>query len=575
MASLPLQPASACVTKRANLEDEVTLQAYELFDFTTTRGTRRTVQIERSRARDPQSVYRHLLDANAALPTWQAHAVAEIQQAIDGPAPPQLRYAARLGWRTDGKGFVLSDSCVGSSGRRRDILPPRRLLTARVRVHRRCGSLKHWQQQVAVPACSSTALMLAIAAAFAAPLIKPMRQPNFGLNLAGFSDEERALVLKVATSVAGIGTAGHLPAVQVGLFGPHISAQPNHDLLFAATNWSPWVKQTRQGLKQLLDCIHRITDGQNPRPSSTATPAPSEPSWRGIFFLGSEHPIAERAAALGITLDRESQARCIDIPLGGPAGLFDRPPSGQSRKQRRRGRQSQLAQLRSACICQHGSPLRPYLKFLIQRRKQLRKMVGRLQTEFLADASKLRRSERQLASRIALIYAGGSLAIEAKLVPWRRGRLRAALQRCLQAACDNLRSDRTSRRAIRRTLVRRLRSDAIVPAANGERFGPAEHVGFYREIDGRQQFTVAATAFRRWFASLAHCRAAVRWLHKCGRLELRDKSVIASSTSTEWAERTPRWPDGRVHRSFVFFWDDPGATTRRETANAAARVVNR
>jgi hypothetical protein len=46
----------------------------------------------------------------------------------------------------------------------------------------------------------------------AAPLIRITRQPNFGLILSGFSAEERAVALMVASSVAGIGADPGLEA---------------------------------------------------------------------------------------------------------------------------------------------------------------------------------------------------------------------------------------------------------------------------------------------------------------------------------------------------------------------------
>src|SRR5438270_11548460 len=103
------------IRKRGNIEDEATLEAFELFDFTTTAGGRRTIQVERARSRDAQHVYRQLLSSNAALPLGEFDAIAAVKQAIESPAPDVLRYAKRLGWRPGGGGFALSDGCIGSA----------------------------------------------------------------------------------------------------------------------------------------------------------------------------------------------------------------------------------------------------------------------------------------------------------------------------------------------------------------------------------------------------------------------------------------------------------------------------
>jgi hypothetical protein len=75
------------IRKRGNIEDEATLEAFELFDFTTTSGGRRTIQVERARSRDAQHVYRQLLSSNAALSLCEFDAIAAVRQAIENRRP--------------------------------------------------------------------------------------------------------------------------------------------------------------------------------------------------------------------------------------------------------------------------------------------------------------------------------------------------------------------------------------------------------------------------------------------------------------------------------------------------------
>jgi hypothetical protein len=49
-----------------------------------------------------------------------------------------------------------------------------------------------------------------------------------------------------------------------------------------------------------------------------------------------------------------------------------------------------------------------------------------------------------------------------------------------------------------------------------------------------------------------------------------DRPVVPDSTSAEWAERTPRWPDGRVQKSFVFY-AIPRAATPAKANDAKQR----
>jgi hypothetical protein len=63
---------------------------------------------------------------------------------------------------------------------------------------------------------------------------------------------------------------------------------------------------------------------------------------------------------------------------------------------------------------------------------------------------------------------------------------------------------------------------------------------------------VHAKAFRGWFANRAERVAVLCWLLDAGHLCMGERRTTPSASSTAWAERTVRWPDGRVHRSYVF-----------------------
>lgn len=106
---------------------------------------------------------------------------------------------------------------------------------------------------------------------------------------------------------------------------------------------------------------------------------------------------------------------------------------------------------------------------------------------------------------------------------------------------------------IRRTLHDRLSFRSVVARKPNRPFGPDDHPGFYDVIDGRRRYTIHAKAFRRWFCNPAACAAALAWLHRSNLLATRDAPALRGGISCAWAERTPRWPDGRVQKSFIFF----------------------
>ena len=66
------------------------------------------------------------------------------------------------------------------------------------------GSLEGWQETVAKPARKSSCLRVAIAAAFAAPLLRPMAMDSFAINWFSTTSDGKTAMLFIAASVAGL-----------------------------------------------------------------------------------------------------------------------------------------------------------------------------------------------------------------------------------------------------------------------------------------------------------------------------------------------------------------------------------
>ena len=73
------------------------------------------------------------------------------------------------------------------------------------------GSLEGWQKTVAKPARKSSCLRVAIAAAFAAPLLRPMGMDSFAINWFSTTSDGKTAMLFIAASVAGLIGPGGLP----------------------------------------------------------------------------------------------------------------------------------------------------------------------------------------------------------------------------------------------------------------------------------------------------------------------------------------------------------------------------
>jgi hypothetical protein len=66
------------------------------------------------------------------------------------------------------------------------------------------------------------------------------------------------------------------------------------------------------------------------------------------------------------------------------------------------------------------------------------------------------------------------------------------------------------------------------------------------------QYTIHSTVFRSWFADRRQLRLALDWLERRRRLRPKVTEKALDKTSLDWAEQTPKWPNGRSVRSIVF-----------------------
>jgi putative DNA primase/helicase len=279
--------------------------------------------------------------------------------------------------------------------------------------------------------------------------------------------------------------------------------------------------------------------------------------WRGIFVSTAEHSFNAYAAFSGETRNDGEYARCLDVAatVKGKPTIFDQNPEGMDKRQARRWARNQLVKLRRACELQHGTALRPYLEFLVAQGSALHKKIRAYEQAFMKCAKRLKLDGAlaHAAKNFAVIFAGGSLAIEAGFLPSHEDALLDAIVSCFESAISDVRGHANALAVARRTLQNKLAGEEIIEKTPNARFGPMDHAGFFERDNGKVRVTVASAAFAKWFENRAERLAALRWLHDQGLLDMGTKRASPSLRTTEWAERQRRWPDGSNPRSFVFF----------------------
>ncbi len=552
----PIATPITQVKKVANAEDEGSGNSFEIFRFVKVNGRKGKVAVERDKARDVDYLYRLLLKKNAALPTDDDDAKSLIQEAINQDPKRYELHATHVGWRPNRAGFVLKGSIIGGSEALPRLKPPLWINDRQVGSLKNRGSLEEWRRLVAEPAAYSSRMMLLISAAFATPLLKVVRTPNFGVNLYGLSKVGKTTALLAATSVIGIGQERDLPNWNATSSAFLETARTFNDLLLAVNEVGLLSGKRGDAYGAIRERIYTFSEGADrARMSASSLASSGSSQWRGIFVSTAEYSFNDYAAFSGETRSEGEFARCLDVAAAvrGLPTVFDRHPE-QITKAAGRWSQRQLIKLRGACERQCGTALPIYIAYLVDQGRALRKNVRARQKIFLTRAKRLKLDGAldHAAKNFALIFAGGSLAIDAGILPWEKEALLEAIALCFEAAVFDIRGHVDALEAAKNHLRKRLSSGEVVQRTAGAIFGPDEHPAYFERRDKKIWFTVSSKAFAGWFDNRAQLIAILRWLYEQGLLDIGEKRMTSSVKSTDWAERQRRWPSRANPRSFTF-----------------------
>lgn len=542
------------VVKFANIEDAATGNSYEVFRFTKTLGRKGTVRIERDKARDSHVLLAALARRNAVLPSDDKEAGRLMENAIRSEPLHHRLHVPRLGWLPGRKGFALRRGVLGAPDSIQALRPPLSCNDMQVGTFKVSGTLEQWQQKVALPATYSTRLMLVMAAAFAAPLLKVSGLQNFGVNVFGRSKVGKTTALLVGASAIGIGAERDLPNWNATSNAFLETARGFNDLLLPVNEVGLLAGKRRDAYGPIRERIYAFSEGRDRARLSSSTMASNwrTSSWQGIFISTSEYSFNDYAAFSGETRSPGEYARCLDVAAvaKGRSTVFDSYPPTVGKRRRKRWARRQLTELRENCARFHGSALEPYLDHLMAT-PSLRNQVNTHCEKFMraVRAMRLDGALEHAGRNFALIYAGGRMAIEAKLLPWTEPKLFDAITTCFGAAVDDIQGHTNALGRARAKLRARLASDVIKRARFGKAITPDHCAGFWQEEDGIRTYTVHAKAFRDWFESRAQAVAALQWLYERGDLVVHQAKGRPSLKTTQWAERSYRWPGGKVVKS--------------------------
>jgi hypothetical protein len=301
------------------------------------------------------------------------------------------------------------------------------------------GSLKGWQQTVAKVATKSSCVRVAIAAAFAAPLLRPMRMDSFAINWFSTTSDGKTAVLFMAASVAGLISSDGLPGWADTESGIEGQALGHRDCILPLdeTGDGNGKMPVTDKAKMLAFMIARNRPRRLSKQYERAN-AMQDREYRIIVQSSSELALSQVAIEAGRRRLGGEEVRFIDVCASEPGslGIFDGQITRNPQKTDRETTKDLIEQTKIDAEANQGYAFREFLRNYVSDGKALSK-VGVYKSQFESKVSvPSSNAAMRIRSNFALIWAGAAMAVDYKVLPWKKGPTFKAVEKCLRKALD-------------------------------------------------------------------------------------------------------------------------------------------
>lgn len=328
----------------------------------------------------------------------------------------RMRCVSKVGWHGDV--FVFPDATIGPDDSEDVIYQS----TGIEHQYNTSGSVEDWRKLIGEPCIGNSRLVLAVSAAFAAPLLDPLGIESGGLHFRGGTSIGKTTALVVAGTVWGGGSKGYVRSWRTTDNGLESTAAAHNDALLLLDEMGQAEPRDVGKIAYLLvngQAKGRMTKAVGPRRNMV---------WRLIFISSGEISMKEHLASAGIRVKGGQEIRLLDIEADAGAGL------GIFENIHEHGKPGAFADaLKTASRKAYGTAAREFIRWLVANNDSIAKasayvtdLSGRLVPQHAAS------EVGRAAARFALIAAAGELATEAGITGWPKGTPEEAATRCFK-----------------------------------------------------------------------------------------------------------------------------------------------
>ena len=290
------------------------------------------------------------------------------------------------------------------------------------------GNLSGWQTQIALASLDSPFIMLAICCAFAGYCIYFTDVETGGIHLYGKSSKGKSTALLVAASIYGNKDyVSDWNITEAAL--EELAESRNHGLLIL-DEVSLLDKNEKDAAQKMQKIVYMLgAEGGKQRSNFYQ---PRKATWRLNALSNGELGLNEQAANGKIQRNNGEKVRFIDIPVDDESnmGIFETVPEGLT--------PSEYAEnIKSACRQHYGVAGPKFVeKMLAKGTKYIKKQLKKHMDDFLIyhNISGLNGIEKRFATRFALPYASGVLAVKLGILPFTASDIMRGISCCYQKA---------------------------------------------------------------------------------------------------------------------------------------------
>jgi len=390
----------------------------------------------------------------------------------------QVLCALQTGWCD--KTFVLPDVAIG---------PRSREITFQSNSHNhdeytKLGTLEGWRKGIAEKAIGNPALMIAIAASFAGPLLELCNGEGGGVHFVGSSSSGKSSV--VAAACATWGGSNYLRSWKTTANGMEGAAAMFNDSLFALDEISECDPQHVGAI------VYALTNGRGKQRASRSGVARSITRWRCIVLSTGEKSVTTSMEAGGYKAKAGQTVRLLDLPMKGTFGVWDDLHGAKSG-------QALSDALRKEALLNHTHAGRAFLENLTVEKSDLLAMFEEVKKSALFATEGIEGQEKRAAARMALIGMAGELATEYGLTGWPTGASGQAASVGLRVWLDNRGRGSDERRQILRQVrdfIERHGDARFSDAHALDEFTVRDRAGWWRETAGSRDYLFTASGMK-------------------------------------------------------------------------------